>query len=377
MERDTNAAALYLSSEATKPFERHQTTCFPMKDSYNTGRSQRREEHLDEVRRIGEIVGSPDLDTSRNSESAGVISDDEKGSHEKTSYAPKSRLRSVINRLAQPHFNPRARLSLRDLKKAASSRRLDYLQVGELLESPEDRDADVEDQWMRDFLNMEGCSTTDLAKLLVDDIYDSPWVLRPDLFKSLSSRFKNIRLGDFSRPTEYPLAEANSIKNDELEAGRFTTPDLMLGLAGFIPLARDGLPDELVPESWLDDIRQHLEFDSSLEGYVSVVYGRRCKFSSPNSTYLLARQTQGSLAMLLHATKDLQHARMLPQDSLPVLVKNNVEKLVEVVEVHFSLLEALWEGLADVIQDLEDQYPGAKQTSSFAAYAPMDRQLVI
>ena len=56
-------------------------------------------------------------------------------------------------------------------------------------------DADLEDgdEWMHEFLGINGNNTSGLADLLINEKYNAPWILRPDYFDTY---FRRIGFGN-------------------------------------------------------------------------------------------------------------------------------------------------------------------------------------
>lgn len=215
-------------------------------------------------------------------------------------------LRYILSNPLKLPSSPFKRHTYQELEEAACRRNLDLENIINILKSPENIRA-LDAAWMYDFINTEGNNLNSLAKLLVDEKYDSPWILRPDYFDTLSSTFKRLKLGDFSQSIDFVR---EYVPKDEMEYEEFRSeysvdnkpslkPDLMLGLAGFLPVARGGLKDDMLHESWLEDVQRHITLEKNEAVTVSVVYGKRCLPGSPGETYLLARQTQASLAVLI------------------------------------------------------------------------------
>jgi hypothetical protein len=301
---------------------------------------------------------------------------------------PRSILRSLLNRPSNRPSIYSRRMTVHELDQAAKSRQRDLKDVTELLEDIgnlahlETSDKD----WMLDYLQIDGNGPADLANILVDEEYDSPWILRPDYFSSLQYRLERIRLGDIKNSAGFLSVETIStvdevVTADELQnierTHNFLAPDLSLGLAGFVPVAKDGVNDMLVHESWLEDISRHLFVSSSQPDIVTVTYGQRCEIESRIRPYLLARQTQASLAMLLHALFDMRRLSLVPSDSLPIVIKRQTSDFAEVVDIQFSDIHVLWQALSELLPEMEIGVPGAREASQRAAYASQDRELVI
>jgi len=113
----------------------------------------------------------------------------------------------------------------------------------------------------------EGNSVTQLAQLLVDAKYDSPFILRPGYFQRLFSRFEAVE-PDNSQHTRFlpkklfPKSLGKGNRRGEVrsplgmkEAREALPPDFMLGLAGFNPMVRTGLDYLVRHESWLEIYR--------------------------------------------------------------------------------------------------------------------------
>lgn len=85
-------------------------------------------------------------------------------------------------------------MTTQELRRAAARRKREIADVTSLLKNKPDS-LGPDGVWIRDFLNIEGNTAGELARLLVDEKYDSPWILRPDYFQSIRSRLER-RLGD-------------------------------------------------------------------------------------------------------------------------------------------------------------------------------------
>ena len=290
--------------------------------------------------------------------------------------APESELKhdedlSRLRRALRPVIRPSARwvrMTVDELKRAAESRHNDIESViGILSDKSEDGDLDDYDDWIYDFLRTEGNDVKTLAKLLVDAKYDSPWILRPDYFQSLSSRMDDEYARNSAKLSNRDtFREGRTEDNQRLDTRKhprvdeerdFFTPDLMLGLAGFIPMPRPGLEDSpsLRHESWLEDISRHLLVDPKDNSKVSVVFGKRCRPGSSKSVYLLAKQILDSITTLREVVANLKDRGLCP-NTLPILIKREDHSstgVIEVVDIKISEIATLWKALVNLVNDIE------------------------
>jgi len=228
------------------------------------------------------------------------------GTEEDGNHGMRPILRFILGKPVKLPSDPFRRLTYKELEEAACRRKIDFEDVVRILKSPNTIKA-LDPSWMYDFVNTEGNNVNSLAKLLVDEKYDSPWILRPDYFANLSSTFTRVKLGDFTHSThvvsEYVPNNEVGFEDSKSECSvdekPMLRPDLMLGLAGFIPVGRAGLNQDLLHESWLEDVQRHMAFGRDEPPTVSVTYGKRCLPGSLSEAYILARQTQASLAVLI------------------------------------------------------------------------------
>jgi hypothetical protein len=281
-------------------------------------------------------------------------------------------LRNVLCQRTTPQCLGEAPMTLEELKEAARLRQRDREKAIAVLEGMDSDGFKGEDAWISEFLKTEGNSVTQLAQLLVDGKYDSPFILRPGYFQRLFSRFEDVELSRSQHATGFlskkPLSislgkgnrrrEVRSPLSIE-EAREALPPDLMLGLAGFSPMVRTGLDYLVRHESWLEDISRHLVIDSDDDSKISVVYGKRRSLYQTEDPCVLAQQTLSSITALRQAIMELHELKLCPEN-LPILIKIQEDAstdVIEAVDINLSDITILWRVLSDFVQGLEGKYP--------------------
>jgi hypothetical protein len=101
-------------------------------------------------------------------------------------------LRDVLCQRTTPQCVSEAPMTMEQLKEAARLRQRDRERAIMVLEGMDSDSFTGEDAWISEFLNTEGNSVTQLAQLLVDAKYDSPFILRPGYFQRIFSRFESV-----------------------------------------------------------------------------------------------------------------------------------------------------------------------------------------
>lgn len=173
-----------------------------------------------------------------------------------------SRLREIMQR----PVNPPSSESVEHLRDAWMRRSNEYEEVIDILKKSRGRGLGAEYHWTEEYLEIAGNTTTDLAWLLVDEKYDSPWIFRPaynELF-STEPMLPFSASQTFFYPHHSPgcghrvdassqklvSVEEHGLDQDHLTQFSFrisarkseeTTPrghartDLLLGIAGYVP----------------------------------------------------------------------------------------------------------------------------------------------
>jgi hypothetical protein len=262
-----------------------------------------------------------------------------------------------------------------------------------LTAEPTQRQLPEKYNWIYEYLSIEGNTPSELARLLVDKTFDTPWVLRPDYIPSLS-HFLEKHISVLGRKVsshnvavmapntqettipshevatspidKRPGMEENSVDfsmdgshsspgADAKEIAVDLQPDLMLGVAGFIPLAtqESDIDPFLQQELWLQDITRHLNLTDN--GEISVSYSssnlrihskRFChEYTKENTKEIfevLAERILIATATLENACSRIQHLKICSQ-SLPILVKQkNTAEVFEVnLEDIFDLVQCI------------------------------------
>jgi len=281
-------------------------------------------------------------------------------------------LRDVLCQRTTPQCVSEAPMTMEQLKEAARLRQRDRERAIMVLEGMDSDSFTGEDAWISEFLNTEGNSVTQLAQLLVDAKYDSPFILRPGYFQRIFSRFESVEPDNSQHITRFLPKKLFSKRfgkgnrRGEVrsplsinEAREALPPDLMLGLAGFNPMVRTGLDYLVRHESWLEDISRHLVIDSDDDSKISVAYGKRRSLYQTEDPCALAQQTLSSITALRQAIMELHELKLCPEN-LPILIKIQEDAstdVVEVVDINLSDITILWRVLSNFVKGLEGKYP--------------------
>jgi hypothetical protein len=250
----------------------------------------------------------------------------------------------TLRNLATSSTNPK---TTNELREAAKHRRENRDAILEILAAESDETTRrTKDQWIPEFLNIDGNTAEDLAELLVNEKYDGPWILRSDYFETYFRRFKTypftVETDSQSMNTQHHFvncphqtvcknepADDEDIDNDNCKERDFLPPKLFLRLAGFTPIFPAGERDiSLLHDIWIEEMYRHCFLTSDRE--IAVTY---------STTFLSAYQSQPSklpismkavlplweqillaLRQLANSILELQRLGMVC-NSLPILVK--------------------------------------------------------
>ncbi|KAH7327426.1 hypothetical protein BKA65DRAFT_597959 [Rhexocercosporidium sp. MPI-PUGE-AT-0058] len=305
-----------------------------------------------------------------------------------TGDAGMSKLRALLSRRSESPTPETIPQNVDELRRAGKRRQDDRQTVFGILKKLDDTDFKDDDVWMKEFLNMDGNSMTDLADLLVNEKYDAPWILRPDYLETYFDKMGSgnegkMKLQHHSLGCPHPAADFNGdsaqardrLKNeDSAVASGPHLSELFLGLAGFIPLLSSQEQDEIVlHEEWRNEMCRHCLFFGKEDATISITYAQHSSFteadpSSPKprrDLLNLAARTFTALSQLVRAITELQLCGLIC-DYLPIIVKagNGLDDVVEVIDINLSDIDCLFKALGATLGDGEDSIQERRQNSS-------------
>jgi hypothetical protein len=290
------------------------------------------------------------------------------------------RLRMILQRPANPTHSP----SQGELQDTSEQRLNDYNEVLDILEKSRGDGLDAEFQWTEEYLNTAGSTVNELAHLLVNDKYDSPWVLRPPYTKLFAGE-QNVILPQ-NPPAQFYSAHSaacghnsntlgvRSLSQDgarcQLESrlstiGKYIqkphpASELLLGIAGYVPMCHDQVSnaedDSTLEELWMQEIRQHTRTRQNDKSVITVFYGPNDDFTQESFSrqFLeVAEQALQTLILLNNAVISLRMSEFMC-DSLPILWKVDTGS-VQVINMSLHQVEFLYNCVSAIVDNLKKE----------------------
>jgi hypothetical protein len=232
-----------------------------------------------------------------------------------------------------------------------------------------------------EYFDIGGCTTSDLADLLANDKHDAPWVLRPAYAKFF---FTGQHLHAKPLTPSYPhhslgcgpninIRKINFLNKQAQERENIPpipflcvqgvmpvhpTTELLLGMAGYIPMRHDhgprSLDDDILHELWMHETRQHTRIHPRDRTVVTVFYGPAGGILPQNTlSKELLEVTEQTLLVVSHfnnVVSSLQEVGFI-SDWPPTLclVANDY---VEVMNIKLSHTSVLFDNLKAVVEYL-------------------------
>lgn len=289
-----------------------------------------------------------------------------------------SRLRRALSTLERRTRLP-SPYDIDDLKKAAQRRGHDYATVQNVLEDL--TDLEEEDGWMLDFLNIDGNSKHELAKILVDEKHDSPWIFRPTCFDAVSvedltsssstcipfaeldsSAPRDQLLQNEADALEFSMHTLSLQQNRNLEEGGNNVLDLgwgkfiandnsgpvsslpaftdwTFGIAGYLPVEFKRFPTyETQHEAWLEEWHRNVEIDST-GNEMSVSYASESSLDL-DGMKCLANRTHFALRKLLETLTTWRREKQ-SFNQLLVPTVSGATDAVRIVRLELSIIEEI------------------------------------
>lgn len=298
---------------------------------------------------------------------------------------PNCQLALRLSMILQRQWDMAIPTSPEQLRDLSGKRVKDYNEVLDILEKSRGDGLCADFEWTEEYLNTAGSTASELAHLLVNDKYDSPWVLRPayaKLFvgehmaqKPPTTFVSHPSFGDGAQDHTREVG-SHSWDGREREKGQSefssatfgnTIPtirpplDLLLGIAGYVPICHDQgsvlLDDGALDELWVYEIRQHVRVSPTDKSAIAVFYGLTSgtyhQKSRPRQPLEVAEQALLALSRFNSAVLSLQESGLIG-DSLPILWKVEIG-LVETINMNLAQVKFLYNCVEAVVDYLKKE----------------------